>query len=316
MKRTAVFVDARYVWAQMAALVGGQSAAHGQVDPLEVNYPRLHTHLLQEAQAQRPDGELLRVYWYDAPGPGGKTAAHHAIDQLDDFKLRLGACPGPGQHVGLAGLMTADLMGLAQHRAITHALVVSDDAGLVPGVLAVQSMGLRVHGLSLGATPAAGTALAAEWDRKCHWGLGELQSLLADGWATDTSAPKALAPPLLAWAPGAGLGHAISPFSPLPSLGSLASRPLLQREVTANLSLTGVAQLAHDHLQAGPNTVVFAALKPGMSALPREIDGALLAVGRKALGRALTEPEKRELRREFQAVVQRSFEDRLHKTPG
>ena len=320
MKRIAVFVDARYFCGQMIAAVGDQPAPQS---PTELNCPRLRARLLQEAQAQLPDGDLLRVYWYDAPGPGGKTAAHQAIDQLDDFKLRLGACPGRGQPAGLAGLMTADLLGLAQHRAITHALVVSDDAGLAPGVLAVQAMGLRVHGLSLGAGPAAGTALAAEWDRKCHWGLDELHGLLADGWDAASGA-AALAPPLLAWASGPGLGmgmglglaNSLATLSPTPGPASRPLRPAGLREAPAILSLAGVAQLAHEQLQAEPHTVVFAALKPGMRTLPREIDGALLAVGRQALGRALTEPEKRELRREFHGVVRQAFEDGLHKAAG
>jgi len=37
-------------------------------------------------------------------------------------------------------------------------------------------------------------------------------------------------------------------------------------------------------------------------------------VGRQELGRALTEPEKRELRREFQTLIREEFEERIRKT--
>lgn len=83
----------------------------------------------------------------------------------------------------------------------------------------------------------------------------------------------------------------------------------------AEWSPAAVAQAAHAQLKGGPHAVVFAAFKPGMRALPREVDSALLAVGRQALGRTLTEPEKRALRREFLGVVRQAFEDRLHRIP-
>lgn len=323
MKRIAIFVDAGYVRAELGALLGGPPRSHAPVGQPALDYQRLHTRLLQEARAQLPDGDLLRVYWYDTPDPEGKTDEHHAIDALDDFKLRLGAPLAAGQASGLAGLITADLLGLAQHRAITHALLVSHDAGLAPGVLAVQAMGVRVHGLSLGATLPDSAVLAAELDHKRQWGAAELHDLLADGVAADAAAEPAA---LLDWAPATALKEALASFS---ALGTPAPSPAprvapagcASPEAPAELWLPGaaaaewspaaLAQAAHAQLQSGPHALVFAALKPGMRALPREIDSALLALGRQALGRALTEPEKRALRREFQGLVRQVFDDRL-----
>lgn len=305
MKRIAIFVDAGYVWAQLDALLHGPASSHGPMDQPALDHQHLRVRLLQEAQAQLPDGDLLRVYWYDTPGPDGKTADHRAMDALDDVKLRLGVPP-------LAGRMTADLLGLAQHRAITHALLVSHDAALVPGVLAVQAMGMRVHGLSLGEALAAGAELMAELDCKRHWGEAELHSLLTDGPAADAPTPAAL----LAWAPAPTLTAALSSFPSLPALTANGLEASPTRPKPGDVSLATVAQVAHRQMLDGPHAQVFAALKPGMRALPREIDGALLAMGRQALGRTLTESEKRELRRELQGVVKRVFENRLHLSAG
>lgn len=307
MKRIAIFVDAGYVWAQLDALLHGPARSRDPMGQPALDHQYLRARLLQEAQAQLPDGDLLRVYWYDTPGPDGKTADHHAIDALDDVKLCLGVPP-------LAGLMTADLLGLAQHRAITHALLLSRDAALVPGVLAVQAMGMRVHGLSLGEALAAGAELMAELDCKRRWGEAELHSLLTDGPAADAPTPTPAA--LLAWAPAPTLTAALSSFPSLPALTANGLEASPTRPKPGDVSLATVAQVAHQQMQDGPHAQVFAALKPGMRALPREIDGALLAVGRQALGRTLTEPEKRELRREFQGVVKRVFENGLHLSAG
>lgn len=289
MKRIAVFVDAHYFWTQTGALLGASAAGRST---LRIDHMALHARLLHEVREQLPDGDLLRVYWYDAPGRSGKTAEQQAIDRLDDFKLRLGMTPhqrsGAGQHKGLDGLIVADLMGLAQHRAITHALLVSDHADLAGSVLAVQGMGLRVHLLSLGEPSAVPMALAAEADLKRFWSVADIQRF--------ASCPPA------------------APDEPIAGLWATDNTAAVDHADDASLSR--VAQVANARLKEGPQAVVFAALKPGMRALPREVDSALLSVGRQELGRALTEPEKRELRREFQSLIRLEFEDRVRKAHG
>lgn len=306
MKSTAVFVDAGYFWAQTRALAGAPSLTR---NALRVDHAGLHKRLLQEVKDQLPGGDLLRIYWYDAQGPTGKTADHHAIDQLDDFKLRLGMGMGmgtgtgsglrggSGHCTGLDGLIVADLMGLAQHRAITHALLVADSAQLTPGVLAVQAMGLRVHLLSLGSPAAAPTALAAEADLKRFWSAADIQAF-------------ASLPDATFHTPGTGLWAAPQ------AQAATAAAPAAPGAGCEDMSLAALAQVANERLKDGPHAVVFAALKPGMRALPRDVDGALLSVGRQELGRTLTEPEKRELRREFQSLLRLEFEDRFRKDHG
>ena len=226
--------------------------------------------MLNEIKAQLPDGDLLRVYWYDGPGLSGKTPEHHSIDQLDDFKLRLGTRNGVGQQKGVDGLIIADLISLTQQKSITHALLVSGDADITPGVIAAQSMGLRVHLLSLGASAATSPVLSAEVDLKRAWDVTEVQKFAAPA---------------------------------VPVVHAAPSAPAAAPAASAAPSLAAIAQAAEAQIRSGPHAAMFAALAPGVHTLPREIDGALLAVGRQHLGRVLQDQEKRDLRSEFRLLV-------------
>jgi hypothetical protein len=93
---------------------------------------------------------------------------------LDDFKLRLGTRTKDGGQKAVDGLIIADMISLTQNKAITHAFLVSGDADLVPGVLAAQSQGLRVHLLSLEPTVATSPHLRCEVDKQGLWGLKEI----------------------------------------------------------------------------------------------------------------------------------------------
>ena len=270
MKRIAVFVDAGYFWVQLCNLINGNYSSRGQV---QLNYEDLRLHFLSEIAAQFPNGDLLRIYWYDGPGMNGKTNEHTAIDQLDDFKLRLGTRNGVGQQKGVDGLIIADLISLTQQKAITHALLVSGDSDITPGVIAAQSMGLRVHLLSLGASAATSPYLAAEVDYKRSWGSAE-----AIKFASSTA---------MAVAAQASIGQISIAVS------------LTQAIATPN----SIAQIAFNQVKLGPNSLLFSGLKQGVFNLPREIDGELLAVGRAQLGRALTIAEKLDLRKEFRAMI-------------
>ncbi len=276
MKRIAVFVDAGYFWVQVGSLINGSYTSRSQVT---LNYPDLHANMLAEIGAQLPDGDLLRIYWYDGPGLSGKTAEHHAIDQLDDFKLRLGTRNGVGQQKGVDGLIIADLISLTQQKAITHALLVSGDSDITPGVIAAQSMGLRVHLLSLGAAAATSPFLAAEVDLKRSWGLSEVQKFASS------------------------LGLAAAPTSststsatPTPLSASVAS-------ASPSPSMSVIAQTAISQIKAGANASIFATLQPGVHTLPREVDGELLSIGRNQLQRVLREDEKKDLRTAFRKLI-------------
>lgn len=168
MKQIAVFVDAGYFWKQVAQVtVGTDGVRREEVD---IDYPALRQQVLQEVEKQFPGGEFLRVYWYDGAGvQGQKTPSHHAIDDLDDFKLRLGTRNGYGAQKGVDGLIIADLIGLAHARAVDRVLIVSGDADLIPGIHAVQALGVRAHLLSLGPEQATSADLRAAVDSKARW---------------------------------------------------------------------------------------------------------------------------------------------------
>lgn len=174
MSRVAVFVDAGYFFAQVLKLLGDDRSSR---DQLEVDYGKMRESFLAEARQQFPRSELLRIYWYDGPGVNGKTHAHKMIDELDDFKLRLGSRNAMGQQKEVDGLIIADMITLVNNKAIGDAILVSGDADIIPGVTVVQALGARVHVLSVGAAELVSSGagysmsphLAAEADRKADW---------------------------------------------------------------------------------------------------------------------------------------------------
>lgn len=186
MKRVAVFLDAGYFWVQLCKVILGKYNVRTEVN---VDYEALRKLMLSEVEKQfGSDCHFLRVYWYDGPGNNGKTTEHHAIDKLDDFKLRLGTRNGVGTQKGVDGLIIADLISLTQQRAITHAMLMTGDSDITPGVVAAQGMGLRAHLLSLGSSVATSPYLAAEADFKRSWGASEVAQFAK---AVKAAAPKA-----------------------------------------------------------------------------------------------------------------------------
>jgi len=167
MGKTVIAVDAGYFWVQLTHVLLGKRGARHEI---EINYERLREEILQCALQEFPNAELLRVYWYDGPNPdGSKNISHAEIDNLDDFKLRLGVRNGVGNQKAVDGLIIADLIGLAQSKSISEVILVSGDADLTPGVSAIQNLGIRVHLLSLGPKSSTSSLLRAEVDKKFYW---------------------------------------------------------------------------------------------------------------------------------------------------
>lgn len=271
MKKLAVFIDAGYFWVQICNTLAGIYNSRAQVT---VDYFALHRQLMSEISIQFPRVDLLRVYWYDGPGSSGKTAEHLAIDGLDDFKLRLGTRNGIGQQKGVDGLIIADLISLTQQKAITHAMLVSGDADTAPGVVAAQSMGLRVHLLSIGAAAATSPYLAAEVDMKRSWGMPEISTF-----ATQTAiSVAATAVPINSAMPGVATAQAVP-------------------------NLTTIAQTTHAQLSTGHLASFLAGMSPTDFNIPQEVDRALLSSALTEFGRKLTDTERRELRTAFRNLI-------------
>lgn len=189
MRRVAVFADAGYFWVQIGTSVLGKKADRAEI---KLDYERLRAGLLGEVAAQFPNIDLLRVYWYDGPSHDGRKTSHHrSIERLDDFKLRLGTRNGAGQQKAVDGLIIADMLSLAQTKAITDALLVSGDADMTPSLVAAQNLGLRVHLLIIGSDSATSPYLSAESDRKVYWDAKAISGFAQPEPVTATAAPAA-----------------------------------------------------------------------------------------------------------------------------
>ena len=280
MGRTAVFVDAGYLFAR------GSDALAGQTLPRQ----RL---LLDEKQAvvniiafaeTRSGAALLRVYWYDASASQGPNAEHIRLAETDDVKLRLGTLNTFGQQKGVDSLMIADLIELARNGAIESAVLISGDDDLRVGVQVAQTFGIRVH--LLGITGSDGEAqsklLVREADTCSRWTKADVAKFLS-----------LREPPAVVTTDPATATGAQPQESPTSAMGS-ADAPSI--EVIATLRDTCRRFL--DALQRTDlvdiNTVYDATHK-----VPYQYDKRLLASARTDLGRDLAVAESRALRHAF-----------------
>jgi len=284
MGKVAVFVDAGYFWVQAVLLLRGD---RGPREGIEIDFDKLRQDLLGLVAAEFPNDELLRVYWYDGPGAAGaKADSHLEIERLDDFKLRLGTRNGAGAQKAVDGLIIADLIGLAQNKAITSAVVVSGDADLTPGVIAAQGLGIRVHLLSLGTNAATSPFLKAEVDRKTHWPDGLVRAFAKEAAKTQIAAPAARIEEVVVAAADSGAVVAAAAISITPTEVSPIDIPSIAAAVFGRLDPT------HE-VVVSPS---------GM--LPRKLDARLLAAGRKVAKRDLEEQERLSLRAEFKRLLE------------
>jgi uncharacterized LabA/DUF88 family protein len=293
MKRVAVFLDAGYFWVQLCTVILGKYTVRTEVN---VDYEKLRKLMLAEVAEQfGSDCHFLRVYWYDGPGNAGKTSEHRAIDKLDDFKLRLGTRNGVGAQKGVDGLIIADLISLTQQRAITHALLITGDSDITPGVVAAQGMGLRAHLLSLGSSVATSPYLAAEVDLKRAWGAGEVAQF-----ATAVNAAVQIVKPAPSKVPIPSAAASM-PVSTLPAVKAPA--PAAAIAITKAM-FEAFAKTAKEQIIAGSRAGQLPPLPAAdIKMLPREMDIFLLTIARKSIGRSLEEAEKRALRDEFKKLL-------------
>lgn len=269
MNQVAVLVDAGYFWVQAGHVVaGGRKVRREDVC---IDYSALRQEVLDQVAAQFPGATLLRVYWYDGPGPqGAKTTTHHAIDELDDFKLRLGTRNGYGDQKAVDGLIIADLIGLAQSRSIAGAILLSGDADLTPGVTTAQGLGIRVHLLAMGPAAATSPFLRAEVDLKAHWAEATVQKFA----------------------------------SPSPTLGAATATAAPQAVIVCSLATPAAdmfREVAEDALEALGHPKLPINLENG--SIPKHADGKLLWLAGQRFKRQLSEPEKRSLRKAFRELL-------------
>jgi hypothetical protein len=153
LDRTAIFVDAGYVFASGSKLVLGERQARSHV---HLDHERV-LELLVRLASELTQLPLLRVYWYDGASTG-PSPTHVALAYRPNLKLRLGLVDEQGQQ-GVDELLAHDLVTLARNRAIAAALLLSGDDDLRPAVEEAQQLGVRVH--LLGVSPARENQAAA-----------------------------------------------------------------------------------------------------------------------------------------------------------
>ena len=108
MDRTAVFVDAGYLFAQGSIELCGKKLPRGEIT---LNHIALTSTL--KAFAENASGlPLLRIYWYDGTSQG-PTSQHITLAGQADVKVRLGFVNSQGQQKGVDSLIVTDMITLA-----------------------------------------------------------------------------------------------------------------------------------------------------------------------------------------------------------
>jgi len=138
MQRFGIFVDAGYLFAAGGKLCHGVTAR----DKLALNASSLHTALTDFAAADC-GLEHLRTYWYDGARDARPTAEQIAIANLNGVKLRLGRLTQSGQK-GVDSRIVRDLIILSVERAISTAYLLGGDEDLKEGVSEAQERGVQV----------------------------------------------------------------------------------------------------------------------------------------------------------------------------
>ena len=175
--RSAIFVDAGYLYAQGSVALCGQKMNRAQVT---LNLFETITKLRHESSIRTGDAPLLRIYWYDGLSRGELSRDQQHLAFMEDVKLRLGIVNQAGQQKGVDSLIVTDLVELARNHAITDAVLLSGDEDLRIGVQIAQSYGVRVH--LIGIEPSRGSqshSLLQEADTTAEWSRDALSRLMS-----------------------------------------------------------------------------------------------------------------------------------------
>ena len=184
--RSAVFVDAGYLYAQASVALASQKLPRYQVT---IDLDRTIVRLRCQSASSTDNAPLLRTYWYDGLSRGGLSQDQQRLAYMEDVKLRLGIVNQAGQQKGVDSLIVTDLVELARNHAITDAVLLSGDEDLRIGVQIAQSFGVRVH--LIGVEPSRGSQsllLLQEADTTTEWSREELSEVmkLAPGFSEST----------------------------------------------------------------------------------------------------------------------------------
>jgi uncharacterized LabA/DUF88 family protein len=276
LHRTAIFVDAGYLFAQGSVALTGSSKKR---ENLVLDAPAVVADLKSVLGARCQGCSLLRIYWYDGGVGAGRLSADQALlARLDDVKVRLGFINSAGQQKGVDSLIVTDLIELARQKAICDAILLSGDEDVRVGVQIAQNYGVRVH--LLGIAPSRGSQsvqLLQEADTTTEWDQQTIRRFLSE--RTLSQNIPHIAPPTTAQTGDAGR---IKGFD--------QNLELAAKEFSDALQQTEIEGLS--------------AYWEAARGLPPELDRRLLPSGRQAIGRDLIADEKRFIRSRVQQFVQ------------
>jgi uncharacterized LabA/DUF88 family protein len=286
MDRLAIFVDAGYLMAQLGKIkTRGERASRAE---LSIAKPKdLARMLIVAAEGLLGNNRLLRLYWYDGAKNGQMTAEHRAIVSVDDVQLRLGSINNVGQQKGVDSRIVTDIIDLAQKHAISDAVVVSGDADLAVGIEIAQRSGLRVGLLGF-----AGKSLDGQ--KPVKHAQSEEIVLIADRHLVIT--------PDMQWLSTILHTPTILPTSTTETQQTIAT-PLPAQLISTQANTADLTKIDaavrgfFDQLKDKPEPDSL------LPSIPGEIDKALLNAVRTALGRILTDSEKRNVRAKFRGLA-------------
>ena len=266
MLQTAVFVDAGYLYAQGSTLLAGSKQPRHLI---RLNVPSMLADLRSEAKAVEPNARLLRMYWYDGLIRGGSlTLEQRNVAESEDVKCRFGTVNSRGEQKGVDSLIVTDLIELARMHAISDALIMSGDEDIRVGVQVAQSFGIRVH--LLGIQPARGSQsidLIAEVDSLHEWARNRVETWMSV--VEPEPSPEPAAP--ISDGDDAWLQHTVQ--QRVEPLDGPAARDI------------------YSYVQANRNL------------LPPDFDRPSLASASQALGRELTNDERKAFRERLREAV-------------
>ena len=262
--RTAIFVDAGYVYAAGGVAISGEKLRRIE---LQLDVPKFVEELKERAASAATRNPLLRIYWYDGALSRGLSTEHKLLADLDDIKLRLGAISYSGRQKGVDSLIVTDLIDLARNRAISDAVLLSGDEDMRIGVQIAQSFGVRVHLVGIRVPDGnQSPSLKRESDTTMEWCREDVSGFLTRMPSSDVRSNVR----------GAEAGASGTDRSHLEMLTECVTEYLQSCSIE---DLSTIAEL-------------------GMSSpVPRHLDSKLLRNSSEKLERQLEEPEKHQLRK-------------------
>jgi uncharacterized LabA/DUF88 family protein len=273
--RCAVFVDAGYLYAE-----GGKLCCGTPSRTRSVLQPALAVELLMQVAREATQLSVLRTYWYDAARDGIRTQEQREVAALANVKLRLGRLNSNNQQKGVDALIYRDLITLAQHRAISDAVLLSGDEDLREGVRAAQDYGVRV--VLVGIDPTDGK------------GFNQSEELVLDADQLVALGKSQLTPMFALRSPAAA-----------PAIGVAADQQDTSAFTNGPSTRAAAAAFTRDWLDAAIDSEL-ADLHARRPRIPRPLDLELLTAVEQALGRPLLDDDtaRRAARSAFWGVIE------------